>query len=244
MPVPLPYRPFSQVCIDQGVGYQQWQKTAETDKIVNLLFDQIDGRNSIATRTSRALALVNYISIKSIVGNPLYADAPAAVRLPTNRFTFNNALVEQGEGQFGLTGRFHRALTTVLNEITYTGSPVDQGTIFTIWADDLIEGVEAGLSILIPPTVSPATMYRIDGGDVIENTGASIDLSAGQNIELATGAVAFTSNDWLKDAGSLATDGNVLTLNAVAGGDAGVYVNAYTNANGTTNSATFTLTVT
>ena len=244
MTIPAPYKPFSKVCIDQGVGYQQWQKTAEVDKIVNLLFDQIDGRNSLQTRTSRALALVNYAAVKSIMGNPLYADAPAGVRLATNELTFNNVLVSNGEGQFGLTGRFHRALTAVLNEITYTGDPVDQGTIFGIWVDDLIDGINNGLSILIPPTVNGTTLYRINDGAVQENTGGTIALSLTDKLDMATSAVGFTSNDWTLDAGSTATSGHLFTIASAAAPDAGVYLNAYTNSNGTTNSDTFTVTVT
>ena len=245
MPIPAPYVPFSKACIDAGVGYEQWQKTAETDKIINLLYDQIDGRNSSATKVNRGQALINYLAVKTLMTVPAYADAGAEVRLLTNELTYNNTLVAQGDGQFGLCGRFHRVFTTVLNEMTYTGTPATQAEITQVWIQNLVDGVYAGLGLFLPPTVSPITAYSIDGADAVLNDGSTIDLTEGQSISMTSVAVGATSSDWEKDTVSIGgeTD-NTLTIASVVVADTGVYRNAFTNGSGTVYGDDFDVSVT
>jgi hypothetical protein len=147
MPIPSPYQSFSEICLDQGVGYEQWQKTGEADKIVNLLYDQIMGPSSAATRSGRALALYNYLDVKNAQTNPLFADDDAATRLAVLQYTYTNALTIQSQGQFGLCGRFDRVLVTVLNEMSYTGAVATQAAIVALWVVGVKAGVAAGSGV-------------------------------------------------------------------------------------------------
>jgi len=245
MPLPSPYRPFSEVCIAESVSYQQWQKTAETDKILNLLYDQIDGRSSTGTATNRALALLAYLATKSLMTDALYADAPADIRLSVNELTYNNALVSQGEGQFGLCGRFHRVLTTVLNEMTYTGSPSTQAEITDLWLEDVVGGLLTGLSLVLAPVVSEFTMYQINSNEPVLNTGAIINVVDGvDSLTLLTAAVGENTQIWEKDAAPVGGQtADSIKFTPIVLLDAGVYRNSYTNAAGTSYSSEFNVAV-
>ena len=245
MPIPDPYQSFAEICLEQGLGYEQWQKTAETGKIVNLLYDQIIGRSGIATRVNRGQALINYLAVKALMTVPIYADASAEIRLQTNELTYTNTLINQGADQFGLCGRFHRVLTSVLNELEYTGEPLTQAVITQLWIDRLVGGLYAGLSLIIPPTVAPITAYSIDGGDLVINDGSTINGTDGVTaIVLVSSGVGEDTQQWELDTVPLGGEtGNTLVLDPAVIADSGTYRNGYTNGAGTTYSAEFDVVV-
>ena len=244
MTIPAPYRTFAKVCIDEGVGYQGWQKTAETDKIANLLYEQVIGRNSATTSIARALALQNLIAVKILMSVPEYADAPSNVRLATNNLSYNNTLISQNQEQFGLCGRFSRVLRTVTNEMTFTGTPSTQAEIFALWCADLIAGVNAGLNLLIAPLVSDTSFYVLNGIPFL-NTGAGIAANQGDVLTLVTSGIGHTSPPaWNEDAAPTGDTGHSITVDTAAPGGPSAFDNRYTNGSGTTISPVFNVTIT
>ena len=243
MTIPAPYRTFAKVCIDEGVGYQGWQKTAETDKIANLLYEQIIGKSSATTSIARALALQNLIAVKVLMSVPEYADAPSNVRLATNNLSYNNTLISQNQEQFGLCGRFSRVLRTVTNEMTFTGTPSTQAEIFALWCTDLVAGVNAGLNLLIAPLVSDESFYIHEGVPAL-NTGATINIALNDSLLCVTSGIGHTSPpEWFVDAAPSGILGHVLDTDT-SGAGSFVLDNRYTNGSGTTISPVFNVTIT
>lgn len=240
------YRSLATAAILQGANFQQWQKSGETDKIFLLLYDQIANRTSSLTRTQRAQAMTKYLGIKrSIADTSWFEHAPGDVRARYRDYSLNNALVEYDEGQFGLTGRFHRVLTTLVNELTNNGGAGSTEAVFRIWCNQAVRGMGEGLNFNVPPFVTEFTGYRIDTGPLIENTGADIEVDEGQRVRFYSQAINFANQIWQKDTVNITGEvTDVLNIASAVIADTGVYRNSYTNVDGTSYSDDFNLVVT
>ena len=248
MTISAQYETISEICIQQGANFEQWQKTAEMDKIFLLLYDQLDGRNSAATRTERAQALVEYLGIKRSYADSGFSGnlGDGDVRQQLRNHSFTNSLTNFNQGQFGLCGRFHRVLSQVLNEVDNTGGVASQEAIFRIWCNQAVRGMAEGLNYLVAPFVAETTGYRIDTNDIVINDGSDIEgTDAVTRIRLYSQGINFASQIWQKDTVDLPGEtSDVLNLQPAVITDTGVYRNSYTNAYGTSYSDDFNVVVT
>ena len=238
------YLSFAKLAIDSGhTSYSpQWSKTAECDRLVNWMYDEALVHASDIAQPQRLSAFAAYAVAKRGMAQGWYRYADAETRNLLRDFTLNNALVQSNEGQIGRCGRFHRALTAVYNEAVGHN---DKKAVYQIWLNNLILGIAEELGNTDPPVVADITLYRIDGGTSIVNTGASIDLSEGQRLDLYTTGIGFASSQWQLDSGDLGGEiEEALRIDSVVLLDTGAYVNQFTNANGTTPSNPFNVSVT
>lgn len=246
MPIGPYYQPISELCIQQGANYQQWGKTAEMDKLFLLLYDQIANGNSIDTTTARANALAKYLGEKRSVADTSWFDnLPAEQREKLRAYSYNSALVEFDQGQFGLCGRFHRVLMQVYNELNKLGGVYSKEAIFRIWCNQSVRGMIEGLELDTLPYVAEFTGYRVNTGNVQENTGEDIEVNDGDRLRLYTQGINFGTQIWQLDGSDITGEiSDVLNLEPAVAADTGVYTNTYTNASGTVSSEEFNVVIT
>ena len=165
------YQSYSEICIQQGANFQQVQKSGEMDKLFLLLYDQMDGRSSSATLVGRAQAMAHYLGAKRA-----YADGGFSgnIGAPEERLallyqSLTDSLRRFDQDQFGLCGRFHRVLMSVLNEIDNSGGAASEEAIFRIWCNQAVRGMAEGLNYLVAPFVAEVTGYRINTNDLLVN---------------------------------------------------------------------------
>ena len=245
MPIPEgTYLPFSKLTIDLGhTSYiPQWSKTSTCDRIVNLIYDEAFVHATVEVQTQRLQALTKYCVFKKGLAQGWYPFANANERKILRDYTFNTALIEFNEGQIGRCGRFHRVLMAVLNE---TVGHDDKNLVYQTWLNNLILAFAEELNFNIAPLVAELTLYRIDAGPALVNTGETINLSAGQRIDMYTTGIGFISSQWELNIIPIGGEiEEVISIISVAIGDTGAYINHFTNAFDSTPAPVFNLVVT
>ena len=227
--------------------HPQWSKTAECDRLINLIYDEALREVQAPTQTNRVLAMINYLGAKREQAAEFFPEAPADIRLPVIFYTLGTALSRQGEQQIGRCGRFHRALMAVWNETTrvsgYGASNIDKRAAYQIWLNNLSLQINLDLGINVPPVVLATTAYQIHDGGYVLNDGSDITVEAGDKLEMITTGLGFLSVQWELDSSDVAgaVEERIVIESITAPDDLGVYACIYTNSNGDTSSATFTV---
>jgi len=237
------YTPFSEISISLDHNYSpEMQKSAACDRLINLIYDETFTHASDTSRTQRIQALTKYHGIKRGMEQAWYPYATAEARGAIRDYTYTNALIEYDETPVGRSGRYHRALMSVINE---AAGQTDKLGDVQIWLNNTILGIGQDFNFLVPPFVSDTTVYRIDAGPAIINTGDDIELDEGQRIDMYTTGINFGVSQWTFNGGDIG--GAVeesYRISSVAIADTGTYVNVFTNQSGDTPSDPFNLVVT
>ena len=237
---------IARVCSNQGCNFNSWGKSGELDKLFLLLVDQIDGRASYLTRTKRLQALVHYMGLKyATIDNGMFDNIEnGELRANSLGWTFNNSLTRQDAIQFGLSGRFHRVFMSTLYETTADGGAQSEKEVFQIWLNTNATALRSYFNIIIPPLTAELSAYRINSDPTQENTGGTITVPTGARLRLYSTGLSYNSQIWQKDIVDITGEtADMLDIDAVAAGDAGVYRNSFTNANGTAYGPDFTVAI-
>ena len=238
MPLPAPYQTFSELLGEgKAIG-----KSRETDKILNLLTDQIINFGSIQTRTNRISAMMEYLlSKRSLILFTLRGigvNAAPVVRNSLKTLSLTSSLIQNGTITFNQAGRFHRVLLSVINEVDTNAEFV----VLSDWCNLATLAINEQSNFNVPPVVADYSAYYIN--DAQSNDGGTIEVAIGTPIYLYTAGINFTGHEWFKDSSATGVTEEDFFLNPVGVGDSGVYEQRYTNSFGTTVSPTFTLNVT
>ena len=91
MAIPTPYLSFATILRDLGSlrPSPQWSKSAECDRIVNLIYDQLL-TSSTSSQVQRTQALAEYHAVKRSMAQGWYPHAELSARVQIRDFTFNN----------------------------------------------------------------------------------------------------------------------------------------------------------
>ena len=239
MPLPAPYQTFSELLGEgQSIG-----KSRETDKLINLLTDQLANSGSSATHANRASALIAYMLEKNIGHTLWWSSVSLEVadrRQLSRRSTLTSELTKVGEPAFNQAGRLHRALLTVWDEAQ---SSTAQVTAFNDWCNFVSLSMAVQNNFNVPPAISDTTFTYVTSTQI--NTGAVINVVAGTNFYLYTTGMGFNSVAWYQDTVLVPGQETERFFNGFPqAADSGEYEARYTNQFGTSVSNTFNVLVT
>ena len=240
--LPAPYETFAEIMtrLDNWGSQRRWHRSVEVDRLLNRLWDQTVRYVSTGdTVVNRTTGIAKYCGIKRLIAADWYEDAGKELRHEILTYSLNNALVSEGEVQYGPTGRFHRAMTSLAQTVDGYQSP------YQIWLNNVPLAMSNYLGIDMEPIVSDYTVYRIDSGPLEINDGGQINVPEGSRLRLYTSAVAITQQFWYKDGTIMdpPKTSDRLNIDPVALSDAGTYFNRYSNTHGTTDSAEFDINI-
>lgn len=237
------YTPFSEISISQNHAYlPQMQKSAACDRLINLIYDETLTHASDDVLAKRLQAITKYHGVKRSMEQAWYPYGAAPTRIFLREYTLNSAMVEMDTIPVGRGGRYDRALIQVINEST---GHSDKLAAVQIWLNNVVTAIGQDFSRTETPLIADTSVYRVNAGPAQINTGATINLSTGDRIDMYTSGINFGSSQWQKDSvdiGSAVEES--YRISSTDGTDDGEYENVYINQHGTTTSEAFNLEVT
>ena len=228
---------FRELLLAEGLTHSIG-KSAEADKLINIISDANLNFSSTPTKTIRGVALLDWALIKSTELIFVGADIPADIANNAREVTFTRTLIRRGEIPFNQSGRFDRVIQSVFNELD---TEIDRNIMLT-WLNNLVSAWSTDSALFIPPAVSDLVSVFVNGSLVYLAPGVpTVDVAEGDSVDMYTAGMYFTSNSW-NQVGNDFT--HSFSIASIVPGDALPYINTYTNGNGSTAASTITLTVT